>query len=198
MAYASLAELKQALRIVDTVDDVLLQRALDSASELIDRHCQRSFSADEAATTRTFDPVGNVVPIDDVYTITDLVVASELGTVIPAAVAGVSGGYELRPRWAPSVGEPWTSLAYSGLWGAAWGSWWSTGINVTARWGYAAEVPASIVQATLLQAGRLFSRRQSPYGVAGSPELGSELRLLAKVDPDVAVLLSPFVKLAIV
>jgi len=41
--------------------------------------------------------------------------------------------------------------------------------------------------ATVLQANRLLKRRHAPFGVAGSPELGSELRLLARVDPDVAV-----------
>jgi hypothetical protein len=47
-----------------------------------------------------------------------------------------------------------------------------------------------VEQATLLQASRFHARRFSPYGVAGSPELGSELRLLAKLDADVELALS--------
>ena len=38
-------------------------------------------------------------------------------------------------------------------------------------------------------------RKGSPYGIAGSPDLGSELRLLAKLDADVAVLLRSFVRM---
>jgi hypothetical protein len=72
-----------------------------------------------------------------------------------------------------------------------------TALAVTAKWGYAAAIPKSVIEANLLQASRLFSRRQSPYGVAGSPDLGGELRLLAKVDPDVAVLLARYVKVEI-
>ena len=51
--------------------------------------------------------------------------------------------------------------------------------------------PLSIVGLTgVPEASRWFARRNSPYGIAGSPEMGSELRLLAKLDPDVAVMLA--------
>lgn len=53
-------------------------------------------------------------------------------------------------------------------------------------------VPDSIKLACLLQASRFFIRREAPFGIAGSPEAGSELRLLAKVDPDVEVILGPY------
>lgn len=64
-------------------------------------------------------------------------------------------------------------------------------VRVTAKWGYGS-TPASVEQATLLQASRLFVRRVSPFGVAGSPDMGSELRLLAALDPDVQALLRPY------
>ena len=50
-------------------------------------------------------------------------------------------------------------------------------------------VPSSVKLATELQASRWAKRRDAPFGVAGSPELGSELRILAKLDPDVQILL---------
>jgi hypothetical protein len=53
-------------------------------------------------------------------------------------------------------------------------------------------VPASVKLAALLQATRLFKRKEAPFGVAGSLELGSELRLLAKLDPDVEMLLGGY------
>jgi hypothetical protein len=49
----------------------------------------------------------------------------------------------------------------------------------------------------MLQASRFYARRDSPYGVAGSPDLGSEVRLLSKVDPDVAVSLADYVRPAV-
>lgn len=197
MAYASLAELKSALRITDVADDVLLQLALDSASELVDDHCGRTFVVNAVASTRTYDPTGDRIDVDDIYTTTDLAVSAG-GEAIAAEVPGTSSGYRLGPRWAPQVGEPWTFIVnVGGSWATndRWPRRWSGPVAVTARWGYAATVPAKVRQATLLQASRLFSRRHSPYGVAGSPELGGELRLLAKVDPDVAVMLSALVKM---
>jgi hypothetical protein len=41
--YASLAELKAALRISDTVDDALLETSIESASRQIDGACERVF-----------------------------------------------------------------------------------------------------------------------------------------------------------
>lgn len=52
--------------------------------------------------------------------------------------------------------------------------------------------PSAIVNACLLQASRFWSRRSSPFGVAGSPEFGNELRLLNRLDPDVEVMLGPY------
>ena len=39
----------------------------------------------------------------------------------------------------------------------------------------------------------MFLRRQSPFGIAGSPELGT-VRLLAKLDADVEALIKPLRK----
>jgi hypothetical protein len=49
--------------------------------------------------------------------------------------------------------------------------------------------------ATKIQASRLFVRRQSPFGIAGSPEIGT-VRLGSRLDPDVEVLLRPFRKVS--
>lgn len=53
-------------------------------------------------------------------------------------------------------------------------------------------VPSTIKLATLMQAGRWAKRRDAPFGIAGSPETGSEMRLLAKLDPDVEVMLGGY------
>ena len=63
-------------------------------------------------------------------------------------------------------------------------------VEVTAKWGWPA-VPAPVTQATMIQAARLVGRRDSRFGIAGAADVG-ELRLLARVDADVAVLLAPF------
>lgn len=55
------------------------------------------------------------------------------------------------------------------------------------------EIPSAVKQACLIQASRFVTRRYAPFGVAGSPDSGSEIRLLAKVDVDVAVILGPYI-----
>jgi len=197
-SYASLEELKSSLRIIDNADDTLIQLALDAATEAIDGHCDRTFSATGVASTRSYDPVRGRVEVDDIYTATDLVVMQN-GIAIPLEVEGVSSGYRLEPYNAPAYREPYTSIAYNATvltWPSLFG-FSQRRVYVTAQWGYAASVPTAVKNACLIQASRLFSRRNSPYGIAGSPELGSELRLLAKVDPDVAVMLSRYVRMEV-
>lgn len=196
--YGTLARLKAALRITDDADDEILTLALEASKGLIDNYCGRTFLATEAVETRFFTPLGGRVTTDDIASTAGLIV-SVAGVVVPVEVPNVSLGYRLEPSNAAALGEPWTSLSISSGWPTqpAFISAVSD-VSITAIWGFALEVPAVVDQASLLQASRLFSRRQSPYGVAGSPEVGAELRLLAKVDPDVAVLLAGLVKYEVI
>jgi hypothetical protein len=47
-----------------------------------------------------------------------------------------------------------------------------------------------VLAAAKLQCARWNFRRDAPAGVAGSPDQGSEIRLLSRLDPDVAVSLA--------
>ena len=51
--------------------------------------------------------------------------------------------------------------------------------------------PPQIVEATAIQAARLFRRKDAPFGVIGSPEFG-QVSTIAKVDPDVKLLTRRF------
>lgn len=193
MSYASLADLKSAIRITDVDSDSLLQSTLDAATTSIDEHCNRTFTSDALATTRAFEPQhGRVVVTDDFYTTEGLIV-SVGGTVVPVAVPNVSAGYTVTPRNAAALNQPFTGFYYETFLLSPWPLLFSAQratASVTAKWGYGLVVPEAIKVACLLQASRWFARRNSPYGIAGSPEIGSELRLLAKLDADVAVMLS--------
>lgn len=200
MSYAVLASLKSAVGISDTTDDTLLQLALDAATDTIDQHCNRTFTAAGSATVRYFTAdTATRVEVDDIYTTTGLIVSS-YNTTVPVAVPYVSGGYQLGPVNAAALGRPYTYLTHTAGWSGTVGfpGAFSTvvgAIAVTAKWGFAAAVPTAVAQACLLQASRIFARRHSPYGISGSPDMGGELRLLSKVDPDVAVLLAPYRKM---
>lgn len=198
--YCATTDLADYARIPDTDDDVQLGLAISAASRSIDRHCRRQFGKVAAAEDRYYTPrwsrtLGRwVVPIDDLMDTTGVVVKLDTAGDGTYATTITSGTYQLRPRNAAVEGRPWTELAFLDTAAAT-----PTGVDsealVTAPWGWSA-FPDTIVQACLLQSSRFFARRGAPFGIAGSPDTGSEMRLLAKVDPDVAVSLEDYRKKA--
>lgn len=185
--YTTADGLASYLRIGDTEDDAELALAITAASRAIDDACNRQFGQATAAEERTYTARPDygtgywTVDVDDYQSATGLVVTVDGDTVAT---------FDKAPLNAAVKGRPWTRVAFG-----ADSEYLPTThphrVAVTAVWGWA-EVPDTIVQATLLQASRFFTRRNAPFGVAGSPDQGSELRLLARVDPDVAVALRAF------
>jgi|ERR1044071_7927258 hypothetical protein len=189
MSYATLDELKAFLTIdlADTTDDANLQIALDAVNELIDDFCGRTFVVPTGPASARYYAAASahVVFIDDAVTVTS--VENPPGTVWDAM------NYGKEPINGPAKGEPYEELYARDT---SWDRTEPNNVLVTATWGWPA-TPKKVKQATLLQASRMFSRKNSPFGVAGSPETGSELRLLARLDPDVEQLLAPLRRLVV-
>lgn len=194
--YVSAAELKAYVRISDTVDDVQVALAITAASRAVDRHTNRQFGLLAAVEPRFYTARWDtgrgryVVDIDDLMTQTGLLVAYDADD--NETFAHSVSAFNVQPANAAAEARPWTRLVVRPT-STTLPGLIENGVRVTAKFGWTT-VPDTIKQATLLQASRLFTRREAPFGVAGSPELGSELRLLAKVDPDVAVVLGPYVR----
>lgn len=190
--YATLEEFKQSVRLDDTDDDEGIELALTAASRMIDAHAHRRFWLDDEAVTRYFDGsrCGSIY-VDDIGHLTGLAVAADqAGDGLYSDAWTVATHYRLLPRNAAADNRPWTQIELVGASGKSF-PYTSGGVKVTARFGWPV-VPAEVKQATLIQASRLWKRKDAPWGVAGSAELGSELRLLAKLDPDVQTLVNPF------
>lgn len=194
--YCTTAELKAFIRINDAVDDAVLARAITAASRAIDRACNRQFGLVTAVEARYYTARWDrrrgrwVLDIDDLMTATGLLVKADLQD--DASYTDAITVFQLKPVNAAALTRPWTQIVVHPS-SPVTPTSLEDGVEVTARWGWTT-VPTTIVQACLLQASRLASRRDSPYGIAGSPETGSELRLLAKVDPDVAVMLGTYIR----
>lgn len=162
------------------VDEAELATWCTAASRAIDKKTNRQFGQVDVLTTRTYRrPAAYsaaldlwLVEIDDVQDVT--------GMTISGAPLADSGAV-LLPDDAPERGKPYERLGFADC---------PAGPLVgAALWGWL-EFPAGVVGACKLQVSRWSARRQSPYGVAGSPSDGSELRLLARLDPDVATTLA--------
>lgn len=194
--YATLPELQEYMRLGDGADAAELALAIVTASRAIDRVTHRQFGLVDAPEPRAYTARYDTyhgrwsVQTDDLMT--EVGLAVWVDTALDGTYATPATAYALRPVNAAAKARPWTELLFrpgSGVQPTAV----DAGVEITARWGWA-EVPGPVRQACLLQASRLVSRRDSPYGIAGSPDAGSEMRLLAKVDPDVEVALADYVR----
>lgn len=202
-AYATMATFREFIRNAGTSDatdpdSALELLALESAARAIDRACGRDFSTtDSVASARYYEAyrVENrdgysryVVDVDDFATETGLTVYFDTtgnGDFDGPAITA----YRSAPLNAAAKGLPWTQLIFD------FGTYPplnAAGVKVTAKWGFGSAAPTTIQNANLIQAARFLKRRDSVFGVAGSPEMGNELRLLSKLDPDVAVMVSAF------
>lgn len=194
-AYCTLADVKAALRIADTLDDALLETAINSASRLIDGYCNRSFyqgtNASEVRYFGTSDPF--MVWIDDLVSLVSLETASQNSNVFDTvwSNSGTNAEYELLPKNSLSNGfySPYTGIKAVGA--KIFPTYNEAAlIRVTGRFGWSA-VPDVVKQACILQSARLFKRLESPLGVAGVSDLGI-MRVTRSIDGDVAQLIDPF------
>lgn len=199
--YADEEEFRSYLRIpVDdespgAVDSAELLLALEAASRAVDHRTGRQFGKVATVEARDYTIAWDrqraryVVGIDDVMTTTGLLIALDNGDGTYSG-SSLIADCRLLPVNAAQKGRPWEALL---LPSGAYVSALEGSVRITASWGWSA-VPEPVKQATLMQASRFLARRDAPFGVAGSPEMGNEIRLLAKLDPDVAVTVRPYIR----
>ncbi len=195
--YASLADVKAALRITDSVDDALIELAVESASREIDGFCERVFY-NVGTDTRIFKPEDAYLTyIDDLQSLTTLKVASD-GTSFDTTWS--STDYQLEPLngVAGGISSPFTRIRAVGdqlfpLFDIRNPNAQEATVQVVGTWGFAS-VPTAIKQATVLYSMRQFKRFDSPLGVAGFGDIGA-IRV-SRFDPDVEAMLMPFRKVS--
>ncbi len=190
--YCTLAQVKAGLRITDSVDDTLLEMAVESASRAIDSYCNRVFYSTGTAVVRYYSPQDSYLcDIDDLVSLTSLYTNSD-ETQSSYNIQWTSEDRQLEPLNGLADGQPtpFTRIRAIGeytfqtLNGEA-------SVKVTGVFGYSA-VPIAITQATVIQASRIYKRLDSPLGII-SGELGT-MRVGTRLDPDVAQLVDGFRK----
>ena len=193
--YATLAQVKSALRIptADTIDDALLEMAVESASRLIDGHTSRQFLSGGTAI-RYFAATDELVcNVDDL--------ANENITVQTSTMAdGVydttwdSTDFQLEPLNGNLDGIPWAFTRIRAIKDYLFPVLGEEAlVKVTGVFGWP-YLPITITQACVIQASRIFKRLDSPLGVAGFGDMGA-MRVSTNIDPDVAQLLMPYRRL---
>ena len=188
--YATLAQLKSALKIIDSLDDDNLERAIASASRLIDGYAGRYFY--NTTATRIFTPDGlNLCQTDDLVSITTLKTSTNLDGVFD--LTWTTADYQAEPVNAVVDGTqtPITRLRAVASTSFPVGRSIAS-VQVTGVFGWSA-VPDPVNYACIIQASRLWKRLDSPLGVAGFGDMGV-VRVSTALDADVRQLIDPYRK----
>jgi hypothetical protein len=187
--YATLAELKSSLTITDSDDDALLELAITSTSRMIDDFTGRFFYANGTVGSpviRYYTPNDPwTLAVDDYVSISEIATDDNFNQTWSTVWA--ASDFLKEPVNNSLRGWPYTRLLATGRY--IWPYYLPQACKVTGVWGWPA-VPAEVNQACIIQSSRIFVRKQSPFGIAGTPELGT-VRLSSRLDPDVQAFLRP-------
>jgi hypothetical protein len=187
--YATLQQVKDALRITDAVDDSLIEMSIEAASREIDSYCQRVFYPTNA--TRTYRADDNfLLEIDDLVSLTTLKTTAQTAWDTTWGVAD----YQLEPTNGIVGGltQPYTRVRAIGNY--TFPIMRNVTVQVVGVFGWSA-VPIDVRMACVILSQRLFKRFDSPLGVVGMGDLGA-IRV-SRIDSDVQALLAPYAKVSI-
>lgn len=195
--YLTVAEMKTYLgNITDAVDDAALERTIAAACRQVDTYCGRFFYQ-QTSTVKYYSPNNaGLLLVHDLLSISAL--ASDEDNDGVWEVAWSASDYVLWPRNIPyaSPARPYYGVAVAPLGRYVFIQGRDT-VKITGTWGWTA-VPDAVVEASFLQASRLYGRKMNPYGVVGSPAFGQVTMLKESMDPDAALLLAPYVQAVVI
>jgi hypothetical protein len=197
--YATLADVKAAARITDTIDDGLLETAIESSSRDIDAYTERVFfNTGATAVTRVYIPENiYLLETDDIISVTSI--RSDTTGEGGFDQTWTATDYQLEPLngIAGGITTPFTRIRAIGS--LLWPIYEPRDINagqasvqIVARFGFAS-IPSAIKQATILASLRAYKRYESPTGVLGFSDMG--VVRVGRLDPDVERLVSPYRKI---
>lgn len=191
--YTTLAQLKATLRITDSVDDELLELAINAASRQIDGYCERTFY-DMGTEVREFVPQDSfLTEIDDLISIEYLKTSSTGDTFDTTWEAA---DYQLEPlnSFVGGLSLPFTRIRAVDsklfpVYDVKNVNAYDASVQVRGNWGFSA-VPVPIEQATILYAARQYKRYDAPLGIAGFGDIG--MMRIGRFDPDIEAMVSPY------
>ena len=197
--YCSLADVKAAARITDSIDDTLLELSIESASREIDSYTERVFySTGGTPVARVYIPQDiYLVETDDIISVTSI--KSDSAGDGTFDVTWTVSDFQLEPLNGRAGGIDTPATRIRAIGDYLWPVYEPRNVNsnqasvqVTGVFGFAT-VPTAVRQATILSALRQYKRYESPTGVLGFSDIGA-VRVGTKLDPDVERLIQPYRK----
>lgn len=192
--YASLAEVKAALDITDSVDDTVIEGTIEAVSRAFDNYTGRFFWVDGSVSIRYYQtPFSDRVYTDDISTSTGLIVATDNNGDGTFENTWSASDYNLQ-----EYNAALDSLPYSCIETALQGNYTfpsvKRGVKITAKFGWAA-VPKPINNVCVIQSERIFKRFDSPLGSMATNALGKVYLNKQELDSDIEMLLKPYRRL---
>lgn len=191
MSYATLAQLRDYLKITANADDILLQRMLNQATGIIERMTHKVFEI-SADTTKLFDAVIDVdgmrLMFDGDYAAAITTVINGNGVTIPAS------GYVMEPRHDPPYFGIRLKLGGPYVW--EFNDTPEDAISVTGRWGWSVSPPDDIVHVCTRLAAWMY-RQKDTSGDSDRVLVSRDgtVVLPMKLPADLRDLLAPYVPL---
>ena len=174
----------------DVEDDAVIASVISAVSKEIDNYCHRRFWKNLVAETRYLTAAFyDLMFTPDIVSVTGVATDEDGDRLYSTSLAATD--YDLEPYNAALDGLPYTRMR---LTPNSTHSFVTSqkGIKLTGIFGYPS-VPDEVKEACMIQSIRLFKRKDAPFGVTGSAEMG-QLMILPSLDPDVKLLLEPHVK----
>lgn len=204
--YVDKTTFKAYIGLSGTAQDDNIDKALDSASRLIDAICGRKFSQDDSANAKVFTPKNSLyLDTPDISTTTGLIVKlddNDDGTYETTLTINTDFIVEpSNPRIIHITGgttyyEPYNKITILDTRSSErFDPTIKNNVQVTAKWGYSA-IPEDIKTATLIQALRYFKRKDTPFNTYGDVNTGVS-ELFSRIDPDVQTILKGHKKLTL-
>lgn len=200
--YVDKEDLKTYIGLSGTGQDTNIDNAINGASRLIDKICGRHFWQDDSATIKYYTPINEFyLEVDDISTTTGLIVqldTTDDGTYDTTLTLDTD--FVLKP-FNPQVHKisnttytyPQTELhILTTRSSERFDNLIIKNVKITAKFGWSA-IPEAISQATLLQASRLFKRKDAPFSVFGNEQTG-QVELFSKIDQDALMLIKGYIK----
>jgi len=192
--YCTLAQLKGADVMnfgTSTAHDEILETVIEAVSRMIDEKCARHFYG--VSEARYFTARKDCyVDVDDIASSSGVTIEIDYDADGTHEVALASTDYNLAGYNNTSKGWPYTVIETTPL-GLYPFPENRRAVKVTATFGWAA-VPKNIQLACILQSNREYKRFTTPLGSAGASAVGTISLSIPELDPDVEMLLQPYMR----
>ena len=190
--YCTLTEFKahmyDANNSTVTTDDTAIEKVIEAVSRFFDNYCHRRFWKNSTAEARYFTAQSTrTVYVDDLVSVTSLETDDGTRTY---GTTWTASDYDMLPDNAALNDQPYTWIEISPSGNYYFPEDLRRGVKLTGVYGWNA-VPGQIREACIIQSMRIWKRKDAPFGVVGSAEMGQAV-VIAKLDPDVEMMIAPF------